>query len=218
MIKLNQVLNDLVSKSGFLEQGLSSRLFNLSQLAAWLKPYIEAQSKKDVSKSSILMALSRLQAQKTKIAPKDENVKIRNISLVPDLVTVTFPFNKSINRNLVQLYEEKHKTDFYLAVSQISTELTIIIDQANEGLTKGLFKINPIFRKSGLTALSINFDEKHVPDVGLIYSIIQSLTLQYINIWELSSTYTHLIFYLDRKDINLAVDTIMAKFGGSNVQ
>jgi hypothetical protein len=213
MIKLNETLKEICGKSGFLEQGLSYRLFNLSRLAKWLKPYIVTRSKKDVSDSSILMALSRLQAGKNKIAPKDENIKIRNISLVPALMTVTYPFDKNINKNLVSLYESKLKSDFYLAVSQISTELTVITDQEKESAIIKLFRIKPVFKKSGLTALSINFDEKHVPDVGFVFSIIQALTLQYINIWELSSTYTHLVFYLDHKDVNLAMDTIIAKFG-----
>ncbi len=215
MIKLSTVLEEICANNPILMQGLSHGLLNLTQVAKWIKPLIEVRAKKEVSLPSILMGLSRLQAHYKMIAPQEARIKIKNIALFPDLVTLTYPFNTTINKSLVQLYLLKQKDNFYIASSQTLTELTLIVDRSKEKLISERFKIKPIFRKENLTAVSLNFDESYVQDVGFIYSIIQSLTLQYINIWELSSTYTHLILYLGQKDVQMAVDTLLMKFGTS---
>ena len=44
---------------------------------------------------------------------------------------------------------------------------------------------------------------------GVFQYFIQRLTMQNINILEMGSTYTELIFYMDEKDLALAANTFL---------
>jgi len=70
----------------------------------------------------------------------------------------------------------------------------------------------PKFKSPNISGVSIKFNEKYSEIPGLLYYIIQQITLQNINIIEISSTFTELIIYVEKKDTRLAFDTIYNRF------
>jgi aspartokinase len=64
-----------------------------------------------------------------------------------------------------------------------------------------------------IASVGVKFHEKFIEVPGLLYMILQVVTMQHINIVELASTATEVIIYIDQKDIYLAFDAILSKFG-----
>ena len=60
MKKISEAVETLIEGHQGLRFGFHHRLLNLSQLARFLRPSIEAQTHKEVTESAVLMNLSRL--------------------------------------------------------------------------------------------------------------------------------------------------------------
>ena len=104
MLKISDSLRDIIKKQPMLLFGFKRRLFNLSLLADLLKPLIEIRTKKPVTKSAVLMNLSRLQDNFLKPVPEEESFKIDNLMVNSNLCTITFYNDENIQKKLVEVY------------------------------------------------------------------------------------------------------------------
>ena len=99
MIKITDIIESTIIQSRELSFGFSQGLFNLSQLARFLKPIVTAKAKKDISEKALLMALSRMQRKKTSLRIKeDDPFFIEHVSLNTGLSIVTFSKNRERGR------------------------------------------------------------------------------------------------------------------------
>ena len=212
MIKISAVLSELISKNNFLNFGLAHQLLNLSQTAEWIKPLVEARIQKKVSSSAILMALSRMGKIKEKTVPQLREFHLKNINVYNNLCELTFAKSLGLESSLDRIYRVVQEKGGYITISQSMNEITLIVSRSCGELVKKQIAAETKFEKSHLSALGIQFDPKYVKDIGMLYYLIQQLTLQNINIWEFSSTYTEIIFYVAQKDLRLAFDTIYQRF------
>jgi hypothetical protein len=57
MITVPEVVQDIIQKTPFLEEGLQKNIINLSSLARYIKPEVEERTFKEVGESAIVMAL-----------------------------------------------------------------------------------------------------------------------------------------------------------------
>jgi len=110
MIKISDEIREIITGNPFLEFGMSYRLFNLTQLAKFIKPLIEVRTQKEVQHTAILMSLSRILKISEKVAPQINDFKIENIAINSNLTAMTF--SKSDNAlagidNLGQKIREK---------------------------------------------------------------------------------------------------------------
>ena len=110
MIKISDEIREIITGNPFLEFGMSYRLFNLTQLAKFIKPLIEVRTQKEVQHTAILMSLSLILKISEKVAPQINDFKIENIAINSNLTTMTF--SKSDNAlagidNLGQKIREK---------------------------------------------------------------------------------------------------------------
>ena len=60
MITIPEIVEKIIKKSSFLEEGLSKKFINLSALSRIIKPEIEKELYKKVENGAIIMALKRL--------------------------------------------------------------------------------------------------------------------------------------------------------------
>ncbi|HEY7817166.1 MAG TPA: hypothetical protein VIG29_03030, partial [Vicinamibacteria bacterium] len=61
MKKIADAIEEVIEGNPALAFGIHHRLMNLTQLARFLRPSVEAQTRKEVSDAAVLMSLSRLQ-------------------------------------------------------------------------------------------------------------------------------------------------------------
>lgn len=213
MNKISSALEEIIAANSSIQFGLHHRLLNLTHLAAFLKPLIEVRTKKDlISSSALTMALSRLQKERVKALPPINNFKIENITVHSQLVTITYARGQKFLEQLGTLYHSIQKNNGYISLSQGTNEITIITDKESARLIKKTTKLQPKNSTENLAALSIKYNEKYFTTPGLLYYLMQQISLQGINILEVSSTYTEVIIYVDQKDLKLLFDTIYNQF------
>lgn len=212
MLKLPETLQDLVGNNPFLQFGMHYKLLNLSSLSVFLQPYLEARLKKQVSKSSVLMGLSRLQKRLARFSPNPLDFEIKNITVHSNLSSISYSRSTEILHTLEKAYKVAQKKGAFMTIAQGMNEITILLETGLLPAIQNEIPVKPKLIRKKIASLGVQFDEKYLDIPGLIYVLIQSIELQNINIIEISSTYTEMIFYLDEKDIRLAMDTMYNVF------
>lgn len=212
MIKISQAIQELIHNNSMLEFGLSHGLLNLSRTAEFLKPLLEVRTKKSISKSAVLMSLSRQQKIKAKILAHLDDIKLTNLNVHTNLCELTYFNTPGVHAKLETIYKKVQKHKGHISISQGLTEITLLFDKKFFDFIRKTIGFKPKFIKTDLGALGIQFDPKYIEHVGMIYYLIQQLALQNINIWEFSSTFTEITFYLESKDVQFAFDTLYQRF------
>jgi hypothetical protein len=208
MLKISDSLKEIIGASSFFKFGLYNRLLNLSKLAVFVKPLIETRVKKEVGVNAILMGLSRLQRESTQDIPKIVEFPIINLTVNSELCSVNFFASSAVLENLNKIHAEIQKQKGYMTVSQGTTEVTMIINENLFDIVLDLMEEKPKSIKHGLSSLGLKFDAKYNDMPGFFYYVLQQVALQGISVYEISSTYTELILYIEEKDIKLAFDTL----------
>lgn len=212
MIKIPDVIRDIISGSSFLQFGLSHRLLNLSQLAESIKPLVETRAKKDVQKSTLLMNLSRIQRQYQKTMPRLADHRIDNLTISANLCILSYAKSRQTHDKISRFYDQVQKDNAYITVTEGTREITLIVDNRYSDQLEAAINEQPIYKNTTISAIGVSFDEAYVQAPGFIYYVVQQLTLQGINIIEISSTYTQLILYVNQQDTKLAFETIYSRF------
>jgi len=204
MRKVSDVLKELVSRNSFLAFGLSKRLFNLTQLAEYLRPYVEAASKKEVKNTALVMALSRLGSELSRRTKRSEEIVVESLTAESSLFICTF--EKSVRTiKAVQSFSEKVFRDSgFLTLTEGRTEVTLILDKRYRKDLSETIKKTPLHTHTNVASLSIRFDPTYLRRPGFLYTILQKLTFQGVNILEVASTSTEFIVYLHEKDLEMA--------------
>jgi aspartokinase len=141
-----------------------------------------------------------------------QKFKLRGINIKSDMTELTFA-NSPANRKLLYGYFASGSEENLLSINTSNREITVVVPQAQvERFRQAVSPLQTIFEKKDLSAVCIDFQPEYVMEPYLLYYLIQQITLQNINIWELASTYTEIIFYVEEKDVSLAFDTLYRKF------
>lgn len=208
MLKISSAISEIIENNPFLMFGFYNRLFNLTSLARFLKPQIETRTKKDVKSAAVLMNLSRAQKRIKEKAILADKYEISNLTVNYNLCVVTYYRNQDIYNKLFKFYGEVQERKEFMALSQGNREITVIISESVLDLLRKKIIEKPKYFRNGLCSLGINFQEKYLNNPGLLFYLTQQLVMQNINIREVSSTSTELIFYIDQKDVKIAFDTL----------
>ncbi|MBX7137233.1 MAG: hypothetical protein K1X83_04545 [Oligoflexia bacterium] len=213
MIPISDALTQIIARSSFLEFGLHYKLLNLTQVARFIRPQIEARTKKDVKESAILMALSRFQgavARQTK--RRDESFKIEQLSVQTDLAVLSLERSSDNHNRISKLYAEIQKRRGYLTICEGLSEITVIIENEYLALAEKLLKTQLAQATGDAAAIRIKFDPRYLETPGFLFVILQQLAFQGINLLEVASTKTEFILYLRMQDVRLAFDSLHNKF------
>jgi aspartokinase len=214
VIKISEAIQDIISNSDQLLFGFHHQLLNLSQVARFIQPLVEARTQKRVRVSAILMNLSRRHQQWAQhpFHPQQQ-FYIDKINIHTDLCSFTLVKTSQSHRELNRLYAEVQKRDGFMTITEGISEITTIVESENFALATQ-WMTEPIrLVNQDIASVGVKFHEKFIEVPGLLYMILQTVTLQHINIVELASTATEFIIYIDQKDIYLAFDAILSKFG-----
>lgn len=214
MLKISDALGSIINVNDFLKAGLSHRLFNLSQLARYLQPLVEARLKKEVKESAILMNLSRMQTDLNKKHKFTDSFIVEKISVQANLFTATFAKTPDIHKQVNNFYKWIQKYKGFISISESSKEITIIVEVAFLERMPEFIKDDPIFIKKNITGIGVQFDAEYTKRPGFLYLVLQKTTLQGVNLIEVFSTYTEFMIFVDDEETKLAFDTLYSCFKG----
>ena len=212
MLKISDILDIIISSNRFFQVGLSHRLFNLTKLADFMKPLIEARLKKEVSGPAIVMALSRVQKRFDPLPVEGEAFKIRSLNVHGKLFSATFDKSKKSHDQLNRFYKHLMERSAFSTFTESSSEITIIAEEYFLEKLNTSVALAPTALNLNVVGIGVQFDPSYVKIPGFLYLILQKLAVQHINIVEVASTNSEFMVYVSEKDTKLAFETLMTCF------
>lgn len=207
-MRMSEVLDKMIENDPQLAFYMSNRLLNLSQFAKYVQPLLETQIGQSVKTSTITMALSRLQ-QKTIRKFDKQQFRINRLSMVTELCTLSFNKTPSTHQKIQQLHNKAMAENVYFVLSETTFEVTII---SKRSFIENSETPIPKFAHMELSAIAVQFDPKYLSIPGVMASVMHKLSLQNVNLIEVASTCTEMIFYVDHSDLKLAFETVQDSF------
>lgn len=212
MRSIPQAVKQAIENDGFLHFGLANGVLNLTKTAKFIRPLIESRTKKTVSTPAVAMALSRLKFRKRRVNASLKDVRLTALTVQKNLAEISYEKTAENVFSLERAEKELRRRNAYIVITLGTAEITALVDAGSLMIVKKAMRGRPKAEITGLVAIAAQFDEKYIPHVGLVYTLIQQLTFQNINIIEFSSTYTELVFYLHKNDLKIAFDTLYDQF------
>ncbi len=212
MITINELLEQIILRTPFLEEGLSQGIINLSALSRKIKPQIEKELLKPVSESAILMALKRLLPDiMSNSKEMDINLKAGDITVRSGLTEFTYLKSATLIENKMQLLDEiKSSGDFFVTITQGVHETTMIVNSSLEKRLEEIFRGETLVKKiDDLAAITIRLTGDMVYLPGVHYNILKQLAWHNINIIEVVSTYTEFNIILQKKEVDTSFSILL---------
>lgn len=197
----------IISKKPFIEEGLERGIINIASLAQEIIPEIEEQLGKNVTFPAVNMALRRISESLILKDKTDFNIEFSSdtdITIKTNVVVMTFYKIENLHVFLKKVYDvvSFEKGDF-ISISQGLHEIMIITNRKYEKKIIDIFPFNTLKNKvSKLGVLIINLPEQATETVGYFYQITKKLSWENINIIDVISTYTELMFILEEKNLS----------------
>ena len=215
MLKISDAVEDLVAANDSLRFGLHHRLFNLSELARFLQPLVEARTQKEVKASAIQMSLSRLQARlREDVERRTAEFRLDKVHIQPGLCSLTSEKSVRNHGDFGKLYNFIQSEQGFITLTEGVGEITAIFESKHLQQALRLLSAAPSIRRDQISSLGIRFHERFLDVPGVLHQILQTLALQGINVVELASTSTELTVYLHESDVELAFESIYRRFAG----
>jgi len=213
MIRLSSTVKNIIEKNALLRQGMKENILNLSEVARKIHPLVETRVKKEVKISSLVLTLSRLNKHYFNQGKFNSiDYKLKKITSYSGLTIITFDNNKELEEKILTIHSFIKSKNSYITLSYGLSEITVIIEQKYSQYLLQKIKAPAKNIQENIAALGVSFEEKYFHYSGLLHAIIKSISWQNINIWEVSSTFTEFVCYIDSKNSRLCFDTLHKQF------
>ncbi|MEK7128665.1 MAG: hypothetical protein AAB933_03865 [Patescibacteria group bacterium] len=206
MIKIQPIVREIVMGEMEAYFALGNGYMNMSSYAYRILPLVEARAKKTVTITSIVVSLSRLRKEFKKEKPMIEEVAIKNITTKLPLTEIIYENTKKFIRELESLHKNiSVSQDDFFTTTIGTTEIDVICSSNLSAKVLKHFKMKPKTVNRDLAAIAISFDPKVFSVPNTFFSLLSITARARINIEELVSTPTELIFIVAEKDFGHTV-------------
>ena len=185
---------------------LTNGYMNMSSYAHRIRLMVETRAKKQVTITSLVVSLSRLRKEFKKEKPLIQDVTITNITTKLPLTEIIYENTNTAIAKLESFHKKisVSREDFFTTTLS-TTELNIVCSANMTNKVLKHFSIKPKFTVNNLAAIGVSFDPKHFHIPNTLFSLISVVARARINIAEVVSTYTELIFLVAEKDFSQTV-------------
>lgn len=209
MLSIANKVEQIVSESPFLTEGMSLGLINLSELARQLRPQLESDLWKPVGQAAVVMALRRLSerlpqhgdARPIKLAPK-----IGELTTRPELTMVTYRLSEQSNecqRKLLALAERTQGC--FVSVTRGVHEMVVVCSQPLLQMVESAFIAERfVARVKNLSALTLRLPDDTVKTPGVYHAVLKKLAWHNISVATMMCTLTELTILLEPAQIGPA--------------
>lgn len=213
MIKIHNIVREILMADVEAGAALSNGYMNMTSYAEQIRPEVKYLTKKEVTLTSIVVALSRIRGEFKKNKPLIHDVVLTNITTKLPLIEIVFEKNEKLLLNLESIHSDiglDGKDFFTTTVS--TTEINIICSSSYETKILKYFKVKPKIIVHNLAAVSLSFNPEEFKTPNTFFSLMYLLAKSSINIAEIISTYTELTFIVDEKDFARTVSEFSLLF------
>ena len=206
MIKIQPIVRNIVL--GELEAyfALTNGYMNMSSYAHRIRPLVEAQTKKQVTITSLVVSLSRLRKEFKKEHPLIQEVAIKNITTKLPLTEIVYENSNKFIKELESLHRNiSVSQEDFLTTTIGTTEIDIICSSGLENKILKHFEIKPKYINHNFAAIGVSFGPEVFGTPNVFFSLLAVTARARINIEELVSTPTELTFIVAEKDFGKTV-------------
>lgn len=201
MIKVPNVVLELIQTDEIALEALRSGLLNLSAYAEKIHKRVENATKKPVKKGTIVVALSRLIKNLPKTAVLLPNIRLTNLSITSSLAILTYEKTAETQRKIAVLHPFTLATQDMFSVTEGPTEVTIVCsEKAKEKLMKH-FGGKPKNRYADVVAVTAGLAKEFVGKPNVFYVLLGALAGKRIPILTIVNTNTEIAFLVKRDDM-----------------
>ncbi len=215
MIKIAEIVEDLVRQSPFITEAINEGLINISALARRLQPEVEQKLGKPVKSGAIVMAINRLQTGELMFIEKNIRLffqQLSDISVRSKLSDYTFHNSDTLAQKQVRLLDiiSRDYPNAFYSFSQGVGETTIIVTNSLDEQVDEIFSDERCLDKeSQLSAITLMLPIENRNLYGVYYYILKDLAWQGINLVELISTSNEFTLIVSDDDLDHAFSVIM---------
>jgi hypothetical protein len=209
MLSIAHKVEQIVSESAFLTEGLTLGLINLSELARQLRPQIETDLWKPVGQAAVVMALRRLaerlpangQARQILLTPRMGELTTRN-----ELAISTFRLSdnsQECQRQLLALAEPY--PGMYVTVTRGVHEMLVVSSRPLAHLVEQAFGAERLLaRVDNLTALTLRLNPETRRTPGIYHAVLKKLAWDKISVINMMCTFSELTILLEQSQTGKA--------------
>lgn len=210
MNKTSDALRQLINENPHLQFGVLHDLFNLSELSRFLKPLVDARTKKQSAPAALTVALGRLEKElrASVIQPQSVDFELEHIAVIAEISAVTFHNSKEVQKVVHSAYNRAQTKNVFMTISHGVREICILGNAVEMERIVAQVADKPIIHRKKLAALSLVFKQNYLEVPGLFFLIFQLLYFQGISVIETSSTANELILFVADEQVRLAFDSL----------
>ena len=203
MLSIATKVEQIVSESAFLTEGMSLGLINLSELARQLRPQLESDLWKPVGQAAVVMALRRLSErmpQQTDVKPIMLAPRMGELTTRTELTLVTYRLSDNSNecqRKLLAL-AERH-TDRFVSVTRGVHEMLVVCSRPLLHVVESAFaNERHVARVDNLTALTLRLNPDTQKTPGIYHAVLKKLAWDKISVTNMMCTFSELTILLEQ--------------------
>lgn len=209
MLSIANKVEQLVSESPFLTEGIALGLLNLSELARQLRPQIESDLWKPVGQAAVVMALRRISdrlppqgmSQPIMLAPRMGELTTRT-----DLAISTYRMSDSSSecqRQLLALAEPYPGT--FVTVTRGVHEVLVVCSRSLAHIVEEAFATERLLaRVENLTALTLRLNPETRKTPGIYHAVLKKLAWDKISVVNMMCTFSELTILLEQSQTGAA--------------
>ena len=213
MLSIANKVEQLVSESPFLTEGIAAGLINLSELARQLRPQLESDLWKPVGQAAVVMALRRISER---LPPQDRAAPIvlaprtGELTTRADLAISTYRLSDSSNecqRQLLALAESCPGA--FVSVTRGVHEVLVACSRPLDRMVEQAFAGERLLaRVDNLTALTLRLNPETRRTPGVYHSVLKKLAWDKISVVNMLCTFSELTILLDQSQAGAAFSVL----------
>lgn len=201
MIKIQPIVRDIVMKELEAYFALIHGYMNMSSYAHRIRPTVEALTKKQVTIPSLVVSLSRLGKELKKERPLIRPVPITGITTKLPLSEIAYENSEKFIKELETLHKKiSVSAEDFFTMTRGTHEIDIICSANLESKILKHFSAKPKWINHNFAAVGISYGPEVFGMPNIFFSLLSVTARAKINIEELVSTPTELVFIVAEKD------------------
>ena len=219
MIRVSDVVENIVRQSPLLEEGLSRGLINVSALARDILPRVEQRTKKEVTEGAVVMALKRLSSdlaahsQSSTVFQTAPDMMVR--SNLFELTVGNSPFLPEKLPRLAELVATQNNSHFLTVTSGVYETTIIASNTLRTEIKRILESEHEVNEINELASITIRLNDVFLEVPGSMAQIMKYIAWEGINVIEVVSTYMELTVILRQKDTDRALTVLKNAFSNN---
>lgn len=207
MIKISEIVEEIVRQKPFLEQSISEGLINATALARQIQPQIEHRLGKPVQTGAIVMAIKRMPLHPSIHLQKNITAlraNLHDFTIRSRLAIFSYRNAPTLMAKQARLAQQaRADEDIFYTFSRGLQESTLVISQHMQPTVEHIFEGEKLkWHGTQMSAITIKLKAENTTTPGLYYHILKLIAWHNINLSEVISTTNEFTLIMKQNYIN----------------